>query len=85
MRDAFSPAAMKVSSLEQSLEEAEAAGNLQTALGLCEQLGDLFSKEGDYRRALEAYKKQVREAGGSCWQGVEWSQGFSRGQREAPW
>ncbi|XP_060099031.1 tonsoku-like protein [Heteronotia binoei] len=54
--------AMKVSSLQQALEEAEAAGNLRTALGLCEQLGDLFSKEGDYRRALEAYKEQLQHA-----------------------
>ncbi|KAL8181493.1 UNVERIFIED_CONTAM: hypothetical protein K2H54_003446, partial [Gekko kuhli] len=54
--------AMKVSSLQQALEEAEADSNLQTALGLCEQLGDLFSKEGDYRRALEAYKEQLQHA-----------------------
>ncbi|XP_015278310.1 PREDICTED: tonsoku-like protein [Gekko japonicus] len=54
--------AMKVSSLQQALEEAEAASNLQTALALCEQLGDLFSKEGDYRRALEAYKEQLQHA-----------------------
>ncbi|XP_077207393.1 tonsoku-like protein isoform X2 [Paroedura picta] len=54
--------AMKACSLQQALEEAEVAGHLQTALGLCEQLGDLFSKEGDYRRALEAYKKQLHHA-----------------------
>nr|XP_034982036.1 tonsoku-like protein isoform X2 [Zootoca vivipara] len=54
--------AMKVSRLQQELEEAEAAGSLREALGLCEQLGDLFSKAGDYRRSVEAYEKQLCHA-----------------------
>nr|XP_028591818.1 tonsoku-like protein [Podarcis muralis] len=54
--------ATKVSRLQQELEEAEAAGSLREALGLCEQLGDLFSKAGDYRRSLEAYEKQLCHA-----------------------
>ncbi|KAJ7338236.1 hypothetical protein JRQ81_010954 [Phrynocephalus forsythii] len=54
--------ATKVSRLHQALEEAEAAGNREAALGLCEQLGDLFSKAGDYQRAAEAYAKQLRHA-----------------------
>ncbi|XP_042318986.1 tonsoku-like protein isoform X3 [Sceloporus undulatus] len=52
----------KVSRLQQALEEVEAAGNLGAALGLCEQLGDLFSKAGDYQRSVEAYKKQLHYA-----------------------
>lgn len=59
-QDAFSLAATKVSRLQQALEEAEAAGHLDVALGLCEQLGDLFSKAGDFQRSAEAYEKQVR-------------------------
>ncbi|XP_048338544.1 tonsoku-like protein [Sphaerodactylus townsendi] len=54
--------ATKVSSLQQALEEAEASRDRQAAVGLCEQLGDLFSKEGDYQRALEAYRKQLGHA-----------------------
>ncbi|XP_074842574.1 tonsoku-like protein [Carettochelys insculpta] len=53
--------AMKVSHLQEALEEA-VPGDLQTALGLCEQLGDLFSKHGDYRRAVEFYQRQLRYA-----------------------
>ncbi|XP_007439203.1 tonsoku-like protein [Python bivittatus] len=54
--------ATKVSRLQRALEGAEVAGNLQAALGLCEQLGDLFCKAGDYRRAVEAYDKQLGHA-----------------------
>ncbi|XP_061463118.1 tonsoku-like protein isoform X2 [Rhineura floridana] len=54
--------AMKVSHLQQELEEAEAAGNLQVAVGLCEHLGDLFSKAGDYQQSVEAYEKQLCHA-----------------------
>nr|XP_056710111.1 tonsoku-like protein [Euleptes europaea] len=53
---------MKVSSLQQALEEAEASSKPQAVVSLCEQLGDLFSREGDYQRALEAYEKQLRHA-----------------------
>ncbi|XP_074843445.1 tonsoku-like protein [Carettochelys insculpta] len=51
----------RVSHLQEALEEA-VPGDLQTALGLCEQLGDLFSKHGDYRRAVEFYQRQLRYA-----------------------
>ncbi|XP_073185990.1 tonsoku-like protein isoform X4 [Lepidochelys kempii] len=53
--------ALMVSHLQEALEEA-APGDLQAALGLCEQLGDLFSKHGDYRRAVEFYERQLRYA-----------------------
>uniref|UniRef100_A0A8D0GSM6 Tonsoku like, DNA repair protein n=1 Tax=Sphenodon punctatus TaxID=8508 RepID=A0A8D0GSM6_SPHPU len=49
--------ALRVSRLQEALEEA-APSNPRAALGLCEQLGDLFSKAGDYRRAVEAYERQ---------------------------
>ncbi|XP_026547939.1 tonsoku-like protein, partial [Notechis scutatus] len=50
--------ATKVSRLQEALEEAEATSDLGAALGLSEQLGDLFCKMGEYRRAAEAYEKQ---------------------------
>ncbi|XP_067416235.1 tonsoku-like protein isoform X2 [Emydura macquarii macquarii] len=50
--------AVKASQLQEALEEA-VPGDLEAALGLCEQLGDLFSKHGDYRRALEFYQRQL--------------------------
>uniref|UniRef100_A0A8C0AYU9 Tonsoku-like protein n=1 Tax=Buteo japonicus TaxID=224669 RepID=A0A8C0AYU9_9AVES len=34
-------------------------GDPPAALALCEQLGDAFSKHGDYRRAVEYYQKQL--------------------------
>ncbi|XP_062835977.1 tonsoku-like protein isoform X2 [Anolis carolinensis] len=49
----------KVTRLQQALEEAEASCDRGAALALSEQLGDLFSKAGDYQRSLEAYKKQL--------------------------
>ncbi|XP_067323325.1 tonsoku-like protein [Anolis sagrei] len=49
----------KVSRLQQALEEAETSCDRGAALALSEQLGDLFSKAGDYQRSLEAYKKQL--------------------------
>ncbi|KAG8147519.1 hypothetical protein E2320_022986, partial [Naja naja] len=52
----------KVSRLQEALEEAEAASDLGAALGLSEQLGDLFCKVGEYRRAAEAYEKQLGHA-----------------------
>lgn len=45
--------------LQQQLEEAEGS-DLQGAMAICEQLGDLFSKAGDFPKASEAYQKQVR-------------------------
>ncbi|XP_032079155.1 tonsoku-like protein [Thamnophis elegans] len=54
--------ATKVSRLQEALEEAEAASDLGAALGLSEQLGDLFCKMGEYRRAAEAYEKQLGHA-----------------------
>ncbi|XP_067148676.1 tonsoku-like protein [Apteryx mantelli] len=49
--------ATKVSRLQEALEEA--ASDPPAALALCEQLGDAFSKHGDYGRAVEYYKKQL--------------------------
>ncbi|XP_063155839.1 tonsoku-like protein [Candoia aspera] len=54
--------ATKVSRLQQALEEAEGAGHPQEALGLCEKLGDLFCRAGEYRQAVEAYEKQLTHA-----------------------
>uniref|UniRef100_A0A2R9AYP2 Tonsoku like, DNA repair protein n=1 Tax=Pan paniscus TaxID=9597 RepID=A0A2R9AYP2_PANPA len=45
----------------QQLEEAEGR-DPQGAMVICEQLGDLFSKAGDFPRAAEAYQKQLRFA-----------------------
>uniref|UniRef100_A0A8B9M7D4 Tonsoku-like protein n=1 Tax=Accipiter nisus TaxID=211598 RepID=A0A8B9M7D4_9AVES len=47
-----------VTRLQEALEEA-AASDPPAALALCEQLGDAFSKHGDYRRAVEYYQKQL--------------------------
>ncbi|XP_074059135.1 tonsoku-like protein isoform X2 [Macrotis lagotis] len=52
---------LKVVSLQQRLEEAERS-NLHEALSICEQLGDLFSKSGDFPKAVEAYQKQLQFA-----------------------
>ncbi|KAH0617352.1 hypothetical protein JD844_015410 [Phrynosoma platyrhinos] len=60
----------KVSRLQQALEEAEVTANLEAALSLCEQLGDLFSKAGDYQRSVEAYEKQVRPSHCEEWSGA---------------
>ncbi|XP_078208900.1 tonsoku-like protein isoform X1 [Callithrix jacchus] len=47
--------------LQQQLEEAE-GNDPQGAMAICEQLGDLFSKAGDFPRAAEAYQKQLHFA-----------------------
>uniref|UniRef100_A0A2K5CL72 Tonsoku-like protein n=1 Tax=Aotus nancymaae TaxID=37293 RepID=A0A2K5CL72_AOTNA len=47
--------------LQQQLEEAEGS-DPQGAMAICEQLGDLFSKAGDFPRAAEAYQKQLHFA-----------------------
>ncbi|XP_066121458.1 tonsoku-like protein [Saccopteryx bilineata] len=44
--------------LQQQLEESK-HGDPQGAMGVCEQLGDLFSKAGDFPKAAEAYQKQL--------------------------
>lgn len=44
--------------LQQQLEEAEGS-DPQGAMAICEQLGDLFSKAGDFSKAAQAYQKQV--------------------------
>ncbi|XP_054023510.1 tonsoku-like protein [Dryobates pubescens] len=48
--------ATKVTRLQEALEEAAAP---PLALSLSEQLGDIFSKQGDYGRAVEAYQRQL--------------------------
>ncbi|XP_037237201.1 tonsoku-like protein isoform X1 [Falco rusticolus] len=50
--------ATKVVRLQEALEEA-AASDPSAALALCEQLGDTFSKHGDYGRAAEYYQRQL--------------------------
>ncbi|XP_039109989.1 tonsoku-like protein isoform X2 [Hyaena hyaena] len=44
--------------LQQQLQESEGS-DPQGAMGICEQLGDLFSKAGDFPKAAEAYEKQL--------------------------
>ncbi|KAM7075227.1 tonsoku-like protein isoform 1-T1 [Molossus nigricans] len=44
--------------LQQQLEESKSS-DPQGAMGICEQLGDLFSKAGDFPKAAEAYQKQL--------------------------
>lgn len=52
------PAVLAVVRLQQQLQESEGS-DPQGAMGICEQLGDLFSKAGDFPKAAEAYQKQV--------------------------
>ncbi|XP_003463787.1 tonsoku-like protein isoform X2 [Cavia porcellus] len=49
---------LAVVQLQQQLEEAESSDR-QDAMAICEQLGDLFSKAGDFPKAAEAYQKQL--------------------------
>ncbi|XP_074754375.1 tonsoku-like protein [Athene noctua] len=53
--------ATKVTRLQEALEEA-VASDQPAALALCEQLGDTFSKHGDYARAVDYYQKQLNFA-----------------------
>lgn len=59
-------AVLAVVRLQQRLEESEAS-DPQGAMGICEQLGDLFSKAGDFPKAAKAYQKQVCTA--AEWEG----------------
>ena len=52
------PAVLAVIQLQQRLEESEES-DPEVAMGICEQLGDLFSKAGDFPKAAAAYQKQV--------------------------
>ncbi|XP_005395946.1 PREDICTED: tonsoku-like protein isoform X2 [Chinchilla lanigera] len=52
---------LAVVQLQQQLEEAEGS-DPQGAMAICEQLGDLFSKAGDFPKAAEAYQKQLHFA-----------------------
>lgn len=52
------PAVLAVIRLQQQLEESKNS-DPQGAMDICEQLGDLFSKAGDFPKAAEAYQKQV--------------------------
>ncbi|XP_006162498.1 tonsoku-like protein [Tupaia chinensis] len=47
--------------LQQRLEDAEGR-DPQGAMAVCEELGDLFSKAGDFPRAVKAYQKQLQLA-----------------------
>ncbi|XP_030159423.1 tonsoku-like protein isoform X2 [Lynx canadensis] len=49
---------LAVVQLQQQLQESEAS-DPGRAMGICEQLGDLFSKAGDFPKAAEAYQKQL--------------------------
>ncbi|XP_054947136.1 tonsoku-like protein isoform X2 [Physeter macrocephalus] len=47
--------------LQQQLEESEES-DPRAAMGICEQLGDLFSKAGNFPKAAAAYQKQLQFA-----------------------
>ncbi|KAM6148285.1 tonsoku-like protein [Rhynchocyon petersi] len=47
--------------LQQQLEEAKGQ-DPERAMSICEQLGDLFSKAGDFPKAAKAYQKQLHFA-----------------------
>ncbi|XP_055981270.1 tonsoku-like protein [Sorex fumeus] len=47
--------------LQQQQEEPEGS-DPQSAMGICEQLGDLFSKAGDFPKAADAYRRQLHLA-----------------------
>nr|XP_033789816.1 tonsoku-like protein isoform X2 [Geotrypetes seraphini] len=53
--------AIKGCSLEEMLAEL-AEGDLERAMTVSEQLGDIFCKVSCYNKALEAYRKQLRSA-----------------------
>ncbi|XP_057592710.1 tonsoku-like protein isoform X2 [Hippopotamus amphibius kiboko] len=55
--------------LQQQLEESKES-DPQGAMGICEQLGDLFSKAGDFPKAAAAYQKQVRAQAGAGGEGA---------------
>ena len=46
---------------EEAGEDLRQAKSSHDALGLAEQLGDLYCKVGSFPKALEAYRTQVRE------------------------
>ncbi|NXY90014.1 TONSL protein, partial [Alcedo cyanopectus] len=50
--------ATKVTRLQEALEEA-VASDPAAAVALCEQLGDTFSKRGDFARAIGYYQRQL--------------------------
>ncbi|KAL1767190.1 tonsoku isoform X1 [Sigmodon hispidus] len=52
---------LAVIQLQRQLEEVE-GNDPQRAMAICEQLGDLFSKAGDFPKASEAYQKQLHFA-----------------------
>ncbi|XP_075405211.1 tonsoku-like protein [Tenrec ecaudatus] len=52
---------LKVVQLQQRLEEAKDC-DPESAMGICEQLGDLFSRAGHFSRAAKAYQEQLRFA-----------------------
>ena len=50
---------------EEAGEDLRQAKSSHEAVGLAEQLGDLYCKVGSFPKALEAYRTQVRERGTS--------------------
>ncbi|XP_045142634.1 tonsoku-like protein [Echinops telfairi] len=52
---------LKVVRLQQRLEEAKDC-DPESAVGICEQLGDLFSRAGHFPRAAKAYQEQLHLA-----------------------
>uniref|UniRef100_A0A8C0L8Z7 Tonsoku-like protein n=1 Tax=Canis lupus dingo TaxID=286419 RepID=A0A8C0L8Z7_CANLU len=52
---------LAVVQLQRQLQESEGS-DPQGAMAICEQLGDLFSKAGDFPKAAEAYQKQLHFA-----------------------
>uniref|UniRef100_A0A674BZ54 Tonsoku-like protein n=1 Tax=Salmo trutta TaxID=8032 RepID=A0A674BZ54_SALTR len=54
--------AIRGSQLEEAAGELGDEGRSQEAVGLAEQLGDLYCKVGCYRKALDAYRMQLSSA-----------------------
>uniref|UniRef100_A0A8C7DJI2 Tonsoku-like protein n=1 Tax=Oncorhynchus kisutch TaxID=8019 RepID=A0A8C7DJI2_ONCKI len=54
--------AIRGSQLEETAGELGDEGRSQEAVGLAEQLGDLYCKVGCYRKALDAYRTQLSSA-----------------------
>nr|XP_046222419.1 tonsoku-like protein isoform X1 [Oncorhynchus gorbuscha] len=54
--------AIRGSQLEEAAGELGDEGRSQEAVGLAEQLGDLYCKVGCYRKALDAYRTQLSSA-----------------------
>lgn len=63
------PAVLEVIRLQQQQPEEPERSDPQSAMGICEQLGDLYSMAGDFTKTADAYQRQVGRGAGfaSLW------------------